>query len=165
MPTRFKLSKLTLAFTSTSHRKATQMGARGRPSKYDSKYCEQLIEHCSQGKTIRTFAYDIGVNQDTLYEWSSKHPDFSEALNKGHETWQKWCEQELLSAYRKEKDVNTTVLIFLAKTKGGYQEKQNIELSGKDGGPIVTARIDLSDEQLSELTQKALASRIPQKAD
>ena len=50
----------------------------GRPSKYLKKYDEMLLKHMSQGFSYESFAGSIGVCRDTLYEWESKHPNFSD---------------------------------------------------------------------------------------
>lgn len=83
------------------------MAKIGRPSKYDEKYCEQLVEFFDRPlfDTVKTskvikgvvvefdqqipgrlptferFAFDIGVHIDTLHEWKRVHPEFSEAYD------------------------------------------------------------------------------------
>ena len=47
----------------------------GRPSKYDSKYCDMLIEHMSEGLSFESFAGLIGTCKETIYEWTRKHPE------------------------------------------------------------------------------------------
>lgn len=66
----------------------------GRPTKYKPEYCQKMIdffdrplyETISLGKdervvptrfpTFERFAYNIGVNADTLKSWASKFPEF-----------------------------------------------------------------------------------------
>lgn len=55
---------------------------RGRPSKYDEKYCEEIIAHCSKGGFVERFAINIGVHTDTLLEWCKKHEEFSVAYKR-----------------------------------------------------------------------------------
>ena len=85
------------------------MSKGGRPSKYKPEYCEQIIEFFSGPKserivksvitgkndyekteyetvplelpTLRKFARSIGVNKDTVIEWTKQHPEFSDAYN------------------------------------------------------------------------------------
>lgn len=80
----------------------------GRPSKYDPKFCKEIIEFFSEqpfreveithtnqktGQQYSTyeerpnrlpffsaFARKIGVNTDTLNEWGKQHPEFSDAF-------------------------------------------------------------------------------------
>lgn len=51
----------------------------GRPSKYEERFCEELIDHMASGLSFESFAGKIEVNQDTLHEWAKNHPEFSEA--------------------------------------------------------------------------------------
>lgn len=51
----------------------------GRPTKFRKEFCQQLIDHMSQGLSFDTFAGRISVNPDSLYEWVKKFPIFSEA--------------------------------------------------------------------------------------
>lgn len=55
----------------------------GRPSKYDPKYCEMLMEHMKDGLSFLSFAGVVGICFDTLYEWEKQHPEFSEAKKRG----------------------------------------------------------------------------------
>ena len=55
----------------------------GRPTKFKKDYCQQLIDHMSQGLSFDTFAGRISVNPDSLYEWVNKHETFSEAKKIG----------------------------------------------------------------------------------
>ena len=55
----------------------------GRPSKYKEEYCDMLIKHLAKGYPIETFAAEINVNPDTIYEWANRHPEFSEAKKIG----------------------------------------------------------------------------------
>jgi hypothetical protein len=52
----------------------------GRPSKYDSAYCEAIIAFCEDGSSLSSFAASIGVARSTLNEWAEHHPEFSEAV-------------------------------------------------------------------------------------
>lgn len=52
----------------------------GKPSQYDPKYCDQLIEFMSQGFPLNAFPGEIGVSRSTIYNWINKHDDFREAM-------------------------------------------------------------------------------------
>jgi DNA-packaging protein gp3 len=82
------------------------MAVMGRPTKYDAKYCGELLRFFNkrvvrertetvEGKnwskdtlvreaiffpSFEGFAAKIGVATDTLYEWAKKHKDFSDAM-------------------------------------------------------------------------------------
>ena len=55
----------------------------GRPSDYKTEYCQMLVDHMRNLHSFESFAADIGVNRDTLYEWCKVHPDFSDAKKRG----------------------------------------------------------------------------------
>lgn len=51
----------------------------GRPSSYDTKYCNELIKHCSKGMSFESFAFKVGVSSRTLNNWSKHYVEFEEA--------------------------------------------------------------------------------------
>lgn len=57
--------------------------AVGRPTKYDPKYCEEVIKHMEEGNSFWSFAGIISVSFDTLSEWTKVHPEFSESKRIG----------------------------------------------------------------------------------
>lgn len=65
----------------------------GQPTKYKKKYCKMLIEHMKEGFSFETFSAIIQVNPDTLYEWASKHKEFSVAKVRAFAECQLWWEK------------------------------------------------------------------------
>lgn len=55
----------------------------GRPTKYDPKYCEMLIDHMAEGLSFDAFAGRVEVTRETLYEWARVHSEFSDAKKIG----------------------------------------------------------------------------------
>lgn len=62
--------------------------AGGRPSKYDPKYCEHIVEWFSSMEDdpkkcplFGRYAVEIGVVKSTLHEWCKNHPEFSAAYS------------------------------------------------------------------------------------
>ena len=56
----------------------------GRPSKYDPNFCEVMISAMeTEGLSLGAVAGLIGVSRDTLYEWTTVHPEFSYAKKVG----------------------------------------------------------------------------------
>jgi hypothetical protein len=54
--------------------------AGGRPTKYRREFCQQLIDYILRtGEPFHCFAAEIGISEDTLYEWARKHKEFSES--------------------------------------------------------------------------------------
>ena len=56
--------------------------AGGRPTKYDPKYCEMIIEEFAKGGHMRSFAHLIDVETKTLYNWMKEYPEFLQARKK-----------------------------------------------------------------------------------
>lgn len=126
----------------------------GRPTKYDPKYCNELVfyfetepnyekelEHYDkEGKvkwidyklfanplpTFQGFARKIGVHFDTLNAWVHKHKEFSDAYKKAKEL-QKWflIENGLNGLY------NPTFAIFTAKNITDMRDVQEHDIDGK----------------------------------
>lgn len=64
-----------------------------RPTKYDEKYCEMLIEHMAEGYSFESFGGIIEVDETTLYEWVKNHEKFSLSKNIGTQKSMVWWEQ------------------------------------------------------------------------
>jgi len=112
----------------------------GRPSKYDVKYCDKVIEFFSRSPNkevvqeygykllpnplpfFSDFAYLIGVNVDTLHEWKKKHPEFSESYKRAQELQKQFLiTNGLLGLYP------TGSYCFTAKNITDMRDKQEIE--------------------------------------
>jgi hypothetical protein len=53
----------------------------GRPSKYDPRFCELVLDLGAKGKSKAQMAATIGIDRGTLNEWVDVHPEFSRAIN------------------------------------------------------------------------------------
>jgi hypothetical protein len=77
--------------------------------------------------TLVRFARMIGVNKSTLYEWKSKHKEFSDSMEECMqiaeaillENWLQWT-------------YNSAFAQFLLKNNHWYSDKTQTELTGKD---------------------------------
>lgn len=101
-----------------------------RPSKYKPEYCEQLIEHMREGLSFESFSAVIGVNRDSLYEWTNKHQEFSDAKKVGLDHnllfWEKVGRNGALG---KIPNFNPTTWIFNMKNRHLWKDKQPEEVS------------------------------------
>ncbi|MHB8916547.1 MAG: helix-turn-helix domain-containing protein [Desulfocucumaceae bacterium] len=136
------------------------MGA-GRPTKYRPEFTEQAYKLCLLGATDREMADFFEVNEDTLNEWKKVHPEFSESLKKGKEQADAVVASKLYhraigyehedtqfatfqgeitdrETYIKHYPPDTTAAIFWLKNRQSakWRDTQNMELTGKDGGPL-----------------------------
>jgi hypothetical protein len=64
-----------------------------RPSKYTPDFCEEIIEHCSGGLSLTSFAAKIEVPYATIGQWCAKFPDFHRALQVAKAKAAAWHDQ------------------------------------------------------------------------
>jgi len=83
--------------------------------KYKKKYCQDVIEHMSTGKSFMTFAGVIGVAESTINKWASDFPEFGEAKDIGFSMRNKVVEEKLLDAAFTDAECNTALLALVAK--------------------------------------------------
>jgi len=55
----------------------------GHPTDYKEEFPAMLMEHLQSGLMYQSFAGEVGVCVDTLYEWEKVHPEFSDAKKRG----------------------------------------------------------------------------------
>jgi len=137
----------------------------GRPTDYEERYCEMLVEHMKEGYSFESFGAKIDSHRDTLYEWAKVHPKFSDAKKRGMEACQ----------YRFEKIGNTAMLgqditdpktgkkvsfknfnfpawMFSMKARFGWRDRVSIEHEGNPDKPIeIKNRSD--EEILNRITE------------
>ena len=115
----------------------------GRPSMYDSAYCEQAIELGRIGKSTEAIGAIIGVGTATLYRWRDEHKEFREALDIAKDMELYWWEEQA-QAYmveNKESDrLNASLWSrsMAARFPKKYRESVKQEISGVDGAPLLS---------------------------
>ena len=120
----------------------------GRPTDYKPTYCDQAVEHLAEGFSLTSFAGEIGHSRDSIYRWMDEHEEFSDAVKKGRAKGQaKW--EQRLAKLATEGGGNATAIIFAMKNlyQDDWREKQQLEHTGKDGGPIETS--DMSEREIA----------------
>lgn len=98
----------------------------GRPTKFEPRFCEMLLDHMREGKSFETFGPKIGVESKTLYNWCDSHPSFLQAKNRAFDLCRAWWEdksQELLSNTAQGERLNAPVWIFNMKNRFGWTDK------------------------------------------
>lgn len=109
-----------------------------------AKYKVDEVVRAIQGShgIVAAAAKSLGCDRATVYRYRERHPAVAAALADERETLLDLAESTLFEKAVVDKD--TTSLIFLLKTLGksrGYLEKQQMEHSGPEGGPLeVTVR-------------------------
>lgn len=109
-------------------------GPGGRPSLYKPEYCERLVTWMSEGNPFETFGTEIGVCRDTLYEWATKHPEFSYAKKRAHDAALKWWMTLGKGLATNKIKGNSAVWIFTMKNmfhwKDSVEMTQNVNIDG-----------------------------------
>lgn len=72
--------------------------AGGRPTDYRPEYCEMVIEAMASGVSLTAFAGMLRVSKDTVYEWMTRHSEFSDAVSRGKPARLLHLERKLLAA-------------------------------------------------------------------
>lgn len=152
----------------------------GAPTKYDPNIGDKLIKWQAQGGSLTSFAYEINVSRDTLYEWQNHHQEFSDAIKKGQWALNKWFEtlfktmaagqlkrvvkemvkvlpdgtEEVLSREYGPTQGSAAAAIFMAKNMIGWRDKQDIAITGKEDGPIKYQ--DMTLDQIKGLIEESL---------
>lgn len=124
--------------------------AGGRPTKYEQRFCEEVIEHMKDGASLTSFAAEIGVARSTINEWIDNQPEFSEAVKIGKARCAAWWEK-LSRQNAAEGGGNATLCIFGLKNMAAedWRDKQEIEHSGSIDVNKMTD--DALDRRIAEL--------------
>lgn len=95
----------------------------------------------SKGMTT-TSCMRVGITKDTLIAWRKKDKKFDAAITAIQEKNKEWVEGRLMTLVE---NGNTAAIMFYLKCKGGYQEKQRIEVEQKSEIDINAVIQDLKD--------------------
>ncbi|MCB9073747.1 MAG: hypothetical protein H6623_09005 [Bdellovibrionaceae bacterium] len=96
----------------------------------------------SEGKSLTGFAASIGVCKDTIYEWTKKYPQFSDALKIAKTKCEAFWEEKALEGLFVDKDkrLNTSLWSFYMKCRFGWKEES------EDGGhTVITLNYAVND--------------------
>lgn len=107
----------------------------GAPTDYKPEYCQQLIDHMSQGYSFESFSAKCGQGRATLYNWEKANPEFLEAKNKGKEqSLLFWETLGITGTAGKLRNFNAVAFIFNMKNK--HQWRNESELTVRPGAPV-----------------------------
>jgi transposase len=112
----------------------------GRPSKYDPRYCDEVIELMSTGLSLTAFAGSILVARSTINEWMGAHPEFSEAVKIGQTARTLRLEQDLLSG---TEGPRITSRIFALKNAAPDEWRDKVETQHSGEMTHRVSRIEL----------------------
>lgn len=114
---------------------------RGRPTSYKPEYCEQIIDFFSikpygyneitkkyeanDPPFLSAFARKIKINDENMWEWSKKYPDFGNAYKKA-----KKLQEEFIATNAVRGLYEQPMSIFMLKNVCGWRDKTEVEHSG-----------------------------------
>jgi hypothetical protein len=137
--------------------KAAEKRPVGRPSKYEARFCDVLIEDAKAGLSLTAFAGGIGVARSTLNEWMAEFPEFSEACKKHGAIRARALEEGLLSS---DVGARITARIFALKNAAPdeFKDKRETEHSGR------IEYANMSEEEIDARLAKLSAAHGPDDA-
>lgn len=146
-----------------------------RPTKYNPKYCAELIDHMAHGLSFEAFAGRIGVSKQTLYDWEKAQPEFLDAkevgLQKAQLYWERLGIRYVVNksdsestvgmgGSSKSRSLNASVWIFNMKNRFGWRDKQPGEVD-----VVVNNIASKSDEDLDNRIRELMAKQNGGKKD
>lgn len=117
----------------------------GRPSSYDPRFCDEVVEFLKDGYSLTAFAGNIGVARSTVFKWAEQHEEFSDAIKRGQAAATLWWEKANRTLATTGQG-NATACIFGLKNRAAedWKDISRQEQTGPDGGAIEkVTRIEL----------------------
>ena len=106
----------------------------GRPTTYDPKYCDEIVDFMEQGYSVTGFAGHIRVARSTIYKWADEHEEFSDALKTAQAVAGVWWEDQLRNIVSGGEG-NATAAIFGLKNRSAdeWRDKRENDHTSSDG--------------------------------
>lgn len=119
----------------------------GRPSKYDPKFCDKVIELGKQGASKAEMALELNIAYSTFDLWEHNKPEFSEAVKQARRLSQGWWEREGRKAtFGASPGFNATSFIFNMKNRFSDDWRDKVEQEHSGGLQLV--RVNETDERI-----------------
>ena len=128
----------------------------GRPSKYDPKFCDDVLRMGAEGYSIVEMAAEIGVAKSTLKdEWPAAHEEFSVAFARARELSQSWWERQgRLGLYADKFQPALYSRSMAARFPEDWRESKEQRLTGPDGGPVQTEEVEKKKAKISSILKR-----------
>jgi len=115
----------------------------GRPTLYDPKYCDLVVELGAKGKSVEQISTYLGVSLRVMYDWRDRYPDFLHALDDAKIAEQTWWEEQAQAYMLEHKDgakLNASIWSrsMAARFPKKYRESVKQEITGENGAPLLT---------------------------
>jgi len=104
----------------------------GRPTKYNREFHPyDLVRRSIEGESLEEVCLSWSIHVDTLYAWSHKHKEFSEAHKRAVTNikayWLKMGRYAAMGINPKSGKFNIQALVWMMKVGGKIQEPMQIE--------------------------------------
>jgi hypothetical protein len=133
----------------------------GRPSKYDPKYCAEIVDLGKEGFSRWQICSRINIGLHNMLAWEGAHEEFRQALEESRlhalSYWEDLARDHIKEVPGGVK-LNTGLWSrsMAARFPDQYRENSKVELTGKNDGPI---EIDHVHDFSSALLDDLLATR------
>lgn len=122
-------------------------GGRPRKNLADEEIIQ--VESLAAVLTVEQVADYFGIGITTFYEIMKRNKEVSERYKRGKA---KAIGNVAKNLYQKAIDGDTASACFYLKTRGGWRETSNIDLSSADG--TMTPKAEMTDEQMRAKLEK-----------
>lgn len=113
----------------------------GRPTKYHSGMGTVVVEMMRDGASMAEVCAELDICFESFQSYRREYPEFAAAVSTGERLSQAWWERAGRTNLQ-NKEFSYTGWYMNMKNRFGWRDKQETELTGKDGGAIIT-RIEL----------------------
>ena len=118
----------------------------GRHSKYDKKYCEQVIEFGKEGMRPVEIECELGVPRKTMLSWADQSEEFSTALTRAKEHEQGWWERKGREGMVSDRfNAQVWKVSMQARFREDYTERKELTVDGNLSDRFARAKERLGD--------------------
>lgn len=123
-------------------------------SKYIPEYCEMLLQHCSEGRSIETFAAKINNIPEALAYWANTYTDFEVCLRVAY--WKSYAYWENLVI-----DDNNHIKELKTVDAGLYKLVMKHRFKWRDVADDLMLQLGkMSDKELESRAMRILEARM-----
>ena len=128
----------------------------GRPSKYDPKFCDDIIRMGAEGYSIVEMAAELGLHRETIEKnWPAQYPEFSEAFARARVLSQGWWERQgRIGLYAERFQPALYSRSMSARFPDDWRETSERRLTGPNGGPVQTEEVEKKRAKISSILKR-----------
>jgi transposase-like protein len=98
-----------------------------RPTKYDPKYCQVLLDMAREGASFTEFCAAIGICRKTFYNWRDEHEAFLHAYTRAELEGQAHWEKKLRTELMVDNKANAPLVKLYFANRFGWSDKKSVE--------------------------------------